>query len=139
MKRLVDELVAVPREKADGTAEQLRAWAIEGWLPTQAKKRALWTAIEAARPAASDPAGAALLEGRAMESLADDWTNLHDAECGSDPTMCKIAMHVAENARQAWIERARERYQACVAFASEDSDKEDFCSARDDALRKPRR
>lgn len=141
MKRLVDELVATPRGDAEGTSEQVRAWALEGWMPAQAKRRELWVAIEAARPADADFAGSALLEGRAMESLADDWAKIRLLGCDRDPTQCGSAQIVIFDARNVWLERARERYMACksIAFNTQDSDKEDFCLARFTALRKPQR
>ena len=121
-KRLVDTLLATPRAAADAPAEQLRAWALEGWMPAQAKRRALFDQLEMSLPK-SDFAGAALLEGKAMESLAQDWANLRVAECEGDPMV--------------WLDRARERYETCAALAgNDDADMQDFCSARADALRK---
>lgn len=134
-KRLVELLLATPADKEFMEAETLRAAALEGWRPGQAKRRAIFAQIEAARPT-SDYAGAALLEGKAMESLARDWFEVEVEECTGDPTLCKIAARVASNARQTWIDRARERYEACAAFAHDDPDMEDFCSARAEALRK---
>lgn len=137
-KGLADRLLATPRDPVDRatTAAQLRSWALEGWMPMQGRRRALFMELEASLPTSSDLAGAALLEGRAMESLAEDWTALGVVECETDPAVCAMAARVATNARQAWLDRARERYQTCAAFAREDADLEDLCAARADALRK---
>jgi hypothetical protein len=108
-------------------------------MPAQAKRREIFLQIEASLPKRSDFGAAALLEGRAMESLAEDWRNLNIIECTSDPTVCAMAARVAKNARQVWIERARERYESCSAFLRDGSDVDELCETRADALRKPQR
>jgi hypothetical protein len=139
-KRLVDLLLTTPREPMPAVSgNDVRAWALEGWMPAQAKRRELFAQIEASLPKQSDFGPSALLEGRAMESLADDWRNLNVVECSSDPTVCAMAARVANNARQVWIERARERYESCSAFLHDGSDTDELCETRADGLRKPQR
>lgn len=138
VKQLVEALVATPREAVSASADELRGWAIAGWMPAEAKRRALFEQIEAATRGAPDRAGAAMLEGRAMEALADDWKDIRVPQCEGDPTMCASATKVGANAAQAWRDRARERYDLCAHTAGENIDLGDFCAAKLDALTRAR-
>lgn len=123
--RLSDALAttAVDTGSTPDSEADLRQWAIEGFMPREgAKKSLLLRATQLLRAAASsasteEQAIGAALAGRMEESLASDWNGLHVIECVADPTVCRWASVVIDNAKRAWLDRALERYEACVDLA----------------------
>lgn len=129
--RLADLLVETAADRHaidDASEEDVREWAIEGFMPSQRVKRDLFHRTSPSLQAIAKMGGdgglveyviAAALTARMEESLAWDWTRLTVVQCKTDPMLCRWASVTIGNAMRAWCDRAIERYEACTELAGD--------------------